>query len=101
MSSLPASIFEKSRMLLMIVSSACPDVWIVCTNSRCSGSRSVSSRMHGGVTNPGLQQGIGRRDELAVHHGADECHAENDQHEEADEDRQERRRGARAHRISL
>ena len=29
MSSLPASIFEKSRMSLMIVSSASPDVWIV------------------------------------------------------------------------
>ena len=50
---------------------------------------------HRGVTNPRLRQGIGRRDELAVHHRADERHPENDQHEEADEDGQQRRRGAR------
>ena len=41
-STLPASIFEKSRMSLMIVSSASPDVRIVSAKSRCSGSSSVS-----------------------------------------------------------
>ena len=54
---------------------------------------------HRGVTNRRLHQGIGRRDELAVHHRAEERHAENDQHEEADEDGQQRRRGARLHHV--
>ena len=41
-STLPASIFEKSRMSLMIVSRASPDVRIVSAKSRCSASSSVS-----------------------------------------------------------
>ena len=42
-SSLPASIFEKSRMSLMIVSSASPEWRTVSAYSRCSGVSGVSS----------------------------------------------------------
>ena len=54
----PASIFEKSRMSLMIVSSASALAWIVSANSRCCGDR------------VGVEQQAGHADD-AVHRRAD------------------------------
>ena len=63
-SSLPASIFEKSRMSLMMDSSDSPELLTVSTNGRCCASSAVSEQQLGQP-----QHAVHRRADLVAHVG--------------------------------
>jgi len=64
MTSLPASILEKSRMSLMTVSRASPDVRTISVYSRCSAVRPVSSSRAGHA-----DDAVHRRADFVAHVG--------------------------------